>query len=158
MSYFLQIFSTPCKTKMQNNIIQFVKYKAKRSAKQQRSDLVIVFLVQCSQCSVDQTGHPQNKSYSAQLLTAAERCKNSSLMKWLTKKLFQRPSCLVGGECELSVLEPSEQLQGLSVTPPSAMAVSSSEHQSLSSIEGPTRTTSWTLPLAQRSWALRLLP
>ena len=48
--------------------------KAKRSAKQQRSDLVIVFLVQCSQCSVDQTG-PQ-KSYSAQLLTAAERCKN----------------------------------------------------------------------------------
>ena len=36
------------------------KNKAKRSAKQQRSDLVIVFLVQCSQCSVDQTG-PQQK-------------------------------------------------------------------------------------------------
>ena len=35
--------------------------KAKRSAKQQRSDLVIVFLVQCSQCSVDQTGHPQKR-------------------------------------------------------------------------------------------------
>ena len=54
--------------------------KAKRSAKQQCSNLVIVFLVQCSQCSVDQTGHPQNKSYSAQLLTAAERCK-----KWALK-------------------------------------------------------------------------
>ena len=34
--------------------------KAKRSAKQQRSDLVIVFLIQCSQCSVDQTG-PQKR-------------------------------------------------------------------------------------------------
>ena len=30
--------------------------KAKRSAKQQRSDLVIVFLVHCSQGSVDQSG------------------------------------------------------------------------------------------------------
>ena len=55
--------------------------KAKRSAKQERSDLVIVFLVQCSQGSVEQT-HDHEKSYSAQLLTAAERCKNGGKVHW----------------------------------------------------------------------------
>ena len=61
--------------------------KAKRSAKQQRSDLVIVFLVHCSQGSVDQSGWSPTtrRSYIAQLLTAAERCKNIFLKqnKWI---------------------------------------------------------------------------
>ena len=36
--------------------------KAKRSAKQQRSDLVIVFLVQCSQGSIEQTGYQKTRA------------------------------------------------------------------------------------------------
>ena len=41
---------------------QLLKNKAKRSARQQRSDVVIVFLVQCSQGSKEQTDHPKKRA------------------------------------------------------------------------------------------------
>ena len=49
---------------------KWLKNKAKRSAKQQRSDLVIVFLVQCSQCSVDQTGRPKRKELQCSVVNS----------------------------------------------------------------------------------------
>ena len=65
--------------------------KAKRSAKQQRPDVLICFLLASRRSDrAKRLKQNNNKSYSAQLLTAAGRCKNNKMQRFLRHISFRR--------------------------------------------------------------------
>ena len=65
--------------------------KAKRSAKQQRSDVIICFCLRFLLASgkrLPPAEEAEEKSYSALLLTATDRCKNNALSNYLDEILM----------------------------------------------------------------------